>query len=145
MKRSFVVLSLLALTSCAATATLYPANDAATKMGPLQATITRTGTGSGPITVTLPDGEVLNGRYSVNVGGSMGFGSLYGSVYGANGYASGSAFSSTYMVPNSSGGAADLMGPKGTTAHCEFMNNNWSGHGNGACQLSNGATYRVQY
>jgi hypothetical protein len=75
----------------------------------------------------------------------MGFGSAYGSAYGSGGYASGSAFGSAFSIPNGSPGVADMVGPKGTTAHCEFANNNMVGHGNGICRLSTGAEYRMQY
>jgi len=40
---------------------------------------------------------------------------------------------------------AALFGPKGTTMECEFLNDNGSGHGNGACKSSKGALYRLQY
>lgn len=136
---------LLALGGCAMTAQLYPANDTAHTLGPLVANMKAYGVGSGPVSVTMPDGEVLVGRYSVNMGGSASFGSLYTSVYGSRGYASASGFGSAFSMPNSSGGMADLIGPRGTTAHCEFVNNNWGGHGNGACQLSGGQVYRMQY
>ena len=50
-----------------------------------------------------------------------------------------------YSIHPGGGGEADMMSPQGTTAHCEFENNNFTGHGHGACRLSNGAVYRMQY
>lgn len=145
MKKLIALALAIGLSGCAETAQLYPANDAAHAMGPLKADLRRTGTNSGPISITLPDGEILSGRYSVNEGGSTNFGHLYTSVYGTGGNASASSFGSSFMIPNSGEGAADLIGASGMTAHCEFVANLLSAHGNGACQLSNGATYRVQF
>jgi len=137
----------LLLTGCAVVRDpeLFPANAMAQSMGPLSAHLIGHGGGNGTISLVLPSGEVLNGRYSINVGGAVGFGSLYGSVYGRGGYATGAAQGAAFSMPNSSPGVADMIGPKGTTAHCEFMNNNLGGHGNGVCRLSNGADYRMQY
>jgi hypothetical protein len=124
---------------------LFPANDAGTKAGPLTARMVGHGGGNGTFSMTLPSGEMLVGRYSINVGGSMGFGSLYASVYGSGGSAFGSATTTSFAIPNGSPGIADVISPQGTTAHCEFMNNNMVGHGNGVCQFSTGALYRMQY
>lgn len=135
----------LMLGGCVTHPDVYPANDAARALGVLRFELTKTGTGSGPFSITMPDGEVLKGRYSVNVGGAVGFGSLYGSVYGSGGYASGSAFSTSTMFAMSNPAVGDAIGPKGTTAHCEVISNSYSGRGNGVCQISNGALYRVQF
>lgn len=140
-----LVAACLALSGCAGTAELYPANDIARGLGPLTAELTKAGMGSGPASLRLPNGEVLRGRYSVDVGGSTGFGSLYASVYGAGGYAAGSGFGSAFAIPNSNPGMADLVGTSGTTAHCEFVSSSWTGHGNGVCELSNKALYRMQF
>lgn len=91
---------------------LYPDNDAAHALGPLHMKIVGHGNLNGTATTTLPDGQVLQGRYSINAGGD---------------------------------GEADIMSPQGTTAHCEFLNNNFTGHGHGTCRLSHGALYRMQY
>lgn len=145
MKSVLVALAALGLGACAGTAELYPANDLARSAGPLKATFIQDGTGSGPITVTMPDGEILKGRYSVNVGGSTSFGSIYASAYGSGGFATGSGFSTGYSIPNGSPGSADLYGPRGSSMQCEFYNNNLSGHGNGGCRTAAGAIYRLQY
>lgn len=44
---------------------LYPANDFARTGGVLSAQFTDTGTGHGTIEMTMPDGEVQKGEYSV--------------------------------------------------------------------------------
>lgn len=93
--------------------TLYPDNDAAHARGPLQAKIVGHGNLNGTMTMPLPNGEILQGRYSISAGDGV--------------------------------GEADVMSALGTTAHCEFQNNNFNGHGHGACRLSDGAMYRMQY
>ena len=133
------------LSGCAGTVTLYPANDIAQKAGVITAEIKKYGMGSGPIKLTMPDGEILTGQYTVMVGGSTGFGSVYASVYGPEGARSGTGTSTMVNIPNSSPGVANAAGPKGTTVYCEFQNNNMAGHGYGACKISNGALYRMQY
>jgi hypothetical protein len=94
--------------------------------------------------MSLPDGQVLQGRYSISHGGGFGVGSVYASVYGPRGTASGSAVGTSTFVSGEGFGEADMMSPQGTTAHCDFLNDNFNGHGHGACRLSNGALYRMQ-
>ena len=92
---------------------MYPDNDAARTLGPLQAKLLGHGNLNGTITMNLPNGQALQGRYSISFGGGS--------------------------------GEADMMSAQGTTAHCEFLNNNLNGHGHGSCRLSDGAVYRMQY
>ncbi len=103
-RMAVVGLASAALAGCVAGGTLYPANDLARTLGVLQARITKAGMGSGPISITMPNGEVLAGRYSVNVGGSVGFGSVYSSVYGAGGSATGSGFGYSSAISTGSPG-----------------------------------------
>jgi len=136
-----VVVGMLAICSaCTITrdVQLYPDNDPARALGPLNGSIVGHGNLNGAMTLTMPNGEILNGRYSIGAGGGVGFGSLYSSVYGAT-------TSSSMSMSGSGEGMADAVGPHGTTAHCEFMNNNFNGHGHGACRISDGAIYRMQY
>ena len=141
MKRfhAVTVVTGILLASCTITRhpELFPANDTAHQLGALRATLTGHGNLNGTMSLALPDGEVLTGRYSIAAGGGAGF----GAVSGSQGFASGSAF----LISAHGDGVADMIGPKGTTAHCEFANNNFSGHGSGACRLSSGAEYRMQY
>jgi len=143
------VLSLFALCAvvagCARNASLYPANDEAASGGVLTARFHTYGTGHGEIQIPMPDGEVLKGEYSIVRGGTIGFGTIYGSVYGTGGAASYHGQSSTYVMPGGSPGMASLFGDRGTSAQCEFYNDNFSGHGNGACKISKGALYRLIY
>jgi hypothetical protein len=126
-------------------ARLYPANDLARAGGVLSAQFIDSGTGHGPIEMTMPDGEVLKGEYSVVRGAAVQFGSIFESVYGPGGIATGTGTTSNYAMPGSSTGAASAFGNKGTSMDCEFYNDNVSGHGMGACKNSRGALYRLQY
>lgn len=147
MRLRFVMVSAFAALAagCAGTVTLYPANEVAQKTGVITAEITKYGVGSGPIKLSMPDGEILTGQYTVMVGGSTAYGSVFASAYGPGGMATANGTGMTMDIPNSSNGVANAAGPKGTTAYCEFQNNNMAGHGFGACKISNGALYRMQY
>jgi hypothetical protein len=130
---------LSALTACTYTryADLYPDNDVArTLSAPLQFKIEGHGNGNGTAEMWMPDGEYLTGRYSIIAGGGVSVASAF--VDGR------SAMRYGLTMSGEGGGVADMRGPK-TTAHCEFENNNMTGHGNGVCRLSSGALYRMQY
>jgi hypothetical protein len=124
---------------------MYPDNEAAHTLGPLHARIVGHGNLNGTATMSLPDGQLLQGRYSISHGGSMGVGSVYASVYGPGGSASGSGVQTSMSFSGQGFGEADMISPQGTTAHCEFLNDNFNGHGHGACRLSDGSLYRMQY
>jgi hypothetical protein len=124
---------------------LYPDNDAAHTLGPLHARIVGHGNLNGTATMSLPDGQHLQGRYSISHGGSMSVGSVYASVYRPGGSASGSGVQTSMSFAGQGYGEADMMSPQGATAHCEFLNDNFNGHGHGACRLSDGSLYRMQY
>ena len=126
-------------------ARLYPANDLARTGGVLSAQFTDSRVGHGAIEMTMPDGEVLKGEYSVVRGGAVQFGSIFESVYGPGGVATGTSTASSYTMPGSSPGTASAFGSNGTSMSCEFYNDNVSGHGLGACKSSRGALYRLQY
>ena len=138
----FVLMGLM-LWGCAREAHLYPVNEAASATGVLTAHFNAYGTGHGEIEITMPDGELLKGEYSIVRGGTIGFGSIFGAVYGRKGTVTGT--STSYEVPGGSPGVASAFGNKGTSAQCEFYNDNFSGHGYGGCQTSTGALYRIQY
>ena len=66
-------LTALTLAGCTDTADTFPMNDAAKHLGPLRMSFARTGIGSGPVTITMADGEVLKGTYRVAFGGGDAF------------------------------------------------------------------------
>jgi hypothetical protein len=124
---------------------MYPANDIAISSGVLTARFISSGTGHGEIEIALPDGELLKGEYSLVRGGTMGFGNVYGSVYGSGSSATFNGSANSYVIPGGSPGMASAFGGHGITMQCEFYNDNFSGHGNGACKSSKNALYRLQY
>ena len=139
-----VIGTCLLVVSCTITrdVTMYPDNGAAHALGPLRAKIVGHGNLNGTATMSLPNGQFLQGRYSISHGGSMSVGSVYTSVYGS---ASGSGVQTSMSYSGQGYGEANMMSRQGTTAHCEFLNDNFNGHGHGACRLSDSSLYRMQY
>jgi hypothetical protein len=56
------LIGLLVLAGCAREADMVPLNDAANAAGIPKLDVALYGTGYGPATVTMPDGEALNGQ-----------------------------------------------------------------------------------
>jgi hypothetical protein len=134
-----IITAALALSACAITRypQLFPDNDLARTLGPpAQFKIEGHGNLNGTAEMSMPDGEYLTGRYSIMAGGGVGVASAFGGGQSATAYG--------LTMSGQGNGVADMSGPK-TTAHCEFENNNFNGHGNGVCRLSSGALYRMQY
>ncbi len=123
----------------------YPANDAASKTGTLQGHLVGHGQLHGTAEVVMPDGESLQGEYSIVAGGSVSFGNIFGTIYGRGGPLIGTGTSSGITMAGSGEGQASLFGNRGTSLQCEFLNNNMTGHGYGACQSSKGGLYRMLY
>jgi hypothetical protein len=137
---------LLALTGCVVRdASLYPTTDQGAAVGVGHGQLVGHGTGSGTINFAMPDGEALQGRYSIVAGSSVGFGSTFGTLYGPRGVASGSATTTSISMDGLGQGAADLVGNRGTVMQCEFANNNMFGHGFGACRTTKGVVWRLVY
>ena len=124
---------------------LFPTNDIANATGVLHGKFVGHGQGHGTMEVAMPDGEKLEGEYSVVLQGAVGFGNVFASVYGPGGTVSGSGMSSSMMVSGSGQGMALISGNRGTSMQCEFMNSNFTGHGYGGCKTSKGALYRMIY
>lgn len=143
-----LLLALLAgfiVTGCVRTGRLYPVNALATPGGTLHARFVGYGTGHGDVEIRMPDGELLKGKYTIARRSPVGFGSILGGVRAAGLSASGSAATTDYAIEGHGRGTASAVGDRGTTAQCEFVNDNLDGHGFGACQTSAGALYRLQY
>ena len=124
---------------------MYAVNESGTVTGALTAEFMAYGTGHGSVKITMPDGEVLKGDYSIVRGGSIGFGRIYAAAYGTAGYATANATSSSFVTERVSEGTAIAIGNKGTSIQCEFYNDNLSGHGKGACKDSHDIVYRLMY
>ncbi len=131
MLRLPIVFALLALTSCAGTATLAPLNPEAQQLGVPRLEYTKTGLGHGPVTITMPDGEVLAGEFQIAEEGA------FVSAFNSRGVTS-TAFAT-------SGGGnffASATGPK-TTLACR--GNVSFGHGGGECRTPGGAAYQIMF
>lgn len=115
---------------------LYPENREAQAIGNLTAHLE-----NGDVSLVLPDGKVLKGRFEVKAGGSF---SAFGKARGLD--RPGGAYTSAgRAILNGSPAFVDMKGTSGATAHCEVMNDDGSAHGSGACLFSSGAEYRVLY
>jgi hypothetical protein len=124
---------------------LYPTGDHIADPAVLEGLFVGHGQGRGTARIDMPDGEILQGEYSIVFGGAVGFGSIIGSVYGPDGSASISGTSANLSIQGKGEGEASLVGNRGTTMECEFLNANLTGHGFGACRSSRGAFYRLMY
>lgn len=138
---------LVALSSCVIKRPLhlYPSGNKTSDPAVLEGLFVGHGQGRGTARIDLPDGEILQGEYSIVFGGAVGFGSIIGSVYGSNGSASVSGTSANVSIEGKGQGEASLVGNRGTTMECEFLNANMTGHGFGACRSSKGNLYRLMY
>ena len=67
-KAAVAVWALIALAACSTTASTFPLNDAAQRLGPIRVEFVRSAAGRGPVTITMADGEVLRGGYRVAFG-----------------------------------------------------------------------------
>jgi hypothetical protein len=117
------------------TADVFPLNDAARKIGIPQASFVRLGTGQGPVTITMPDGEVLTGTYRVafNTESSTGIGL---------GFAGQISVASVQSVGS---GIMQFVahGPK-TALLCKGYSTP-AGHGQGQCQNLDDALWTISW
>jgi hypothetical protein len=128
--KAFVVLAVLFLASCTDTADTFPLNAAAKQLGPVKVSFVRTGVGSGPVTITMADGEMLTGRYRVAFGSAQGFAF------------SGTRSASALVITD---GPVQFVanGPK-TQMLCRG-DSSTMGHGSGQCQTYDGAVWAVSW
>jgi hypothetical protein len=131
------IVSAFLLAGCVHEGDMVPLNDAATKLGIPRAEATAYGTGGGPIIVTMPDGEVLTGRYHVIIGGSLSAG--FAAARGSRATVLVSGLSSNTALENPF--VAQASGSRGTTITCEGMAG--IGGASGQCMTGNGAAYQI--
>lgn len=138
---------LLALVDCTVIRPvhLYPTGDSGAETGVAQGQIVGHGQGHGTAELTMPDGETMQGEYSIVFGGAIGFGNILGTLYGPGGATSASAMTTSFSIAGEGQGSASLVGNRGTIMQCEFLNANMTGHGYGACRTSKGVLYRMIY
>jgi len=120
----------LLVAGCSDTADVFPLNDQARSIGHPSVSFVRTGVGREPITITMPDGEVLTGEWRVAFGGGMAMGF------------SGSHSATAVAIGD---GALQFVarGPK-TEVLCRGTSSAF-GHGNGECQTYDGAIWAISW
>jgi hypothetical protein len=139
--------ALASLTGCAGFITIereghfYPSDQIAAKTGVLTAHMVGHGELHGTVQLPMPNGELLQGEYSIVADGAVGSGLTLAS--NGRGFGIGSFGGET--MAGSGNGMMVLQGNRGTSLSCEFQNNNLTGHGYGTCQSSTGGHYRVTY
>ena len=120
------------LSACADTARVYPLDPAAMQAGTPKIEFERRGMGSGPVTVTMPNGELLHGEYQVTENAAIGIGFAGTQTATAIGYGS-----NRHVVISATGDRGTIMNCDGTA--------DIGGHGSGICQTSQGFKYRVMF
>lgn len=121
MKRIFFFAPLaFALAGCADQARIYPMDDVALRVGTPKLEFVRQGMGRGPVTITMPNGEVLRGEYQITENAAAAFGIAGGHTATAIGYGSGRHTVIT------------AVGDRGTIMNCEATTD-IAGHGSGIC------------
>jgi hypothetical protein len=112
------------------TADVFPMNAAAKQLGPVRASFVRTGTGRGPVTITMGNGEVLTGEYRVAFSSSVAM-----------------AFAGTHSASALVIGDGPVQfvatGPN-TQMLCRGSNTTM-GHGSGQCQTFEGALWAISW
>jgi hypothetical protein len=128
--RVVLTVALLAVGGCTDTADVFPMNAAAKQLGPVKVSFVRTGTGRGPVTITMADGEVLTGEYRVAFDSSVGMAF------------SGAQSASAIVIAD---GPVQFVatGPR-TQMLCRGQSTTM-GHGNGQCQIYDGAVWAVSW
>jgi hypothetical protein len=118
--------------ACADQARIYPLDDAAMRAGTPKIEFVRQGLGRGPVTVTMPDGEILRGEYQVTENAAVGFG------FSGTRSATAIAYGSGRPV------VISATGDRGTILNCEGSAD-IGGHGSGICETNRGNKYRVMF
>lgn len=133
--RAFAIWLLIPTTmlgGCTDQARVYPMDASAVAAGTPKFEFVRQGLGRGPVTVTMPDGEVLTGEYQITENAAVGFGISGGRTSTAVAYGSRRAL------------VVSATGASGLVLNCEGSAD-IGGHGSGICQTSRGARYRVMF
>jgi hypothetical protein len=116
----------LALAACSDSARVYPVDPTAMQAGTPKIQFERYGMGRGPVTVTMPDGEILHGEYQVTENAAVGIGFAGTQTETAIGYGS------NRHVVISATGDRTIMNCDGTA--------DIGGHGSGICQTGSSYT-----
>ena len=126
------------MAACTDTADIAPINEIARTTGLPRFEFVRQGIGTGPVTITMPDGEVLVGRYSVAQGGAVAMGS--GTAFSPHGPV---AYTGTSTIVNSGGNAYVIANGPRTSMTCQLEVGGI--HGGGVCRTTTGAEYQIVF
>ena len=119
--RSIWLPTVLLCAACTDHARIYPMDDAASRAGIPKIEFVRLGKSKGPVTVTMPDGEVLYGEYQVTANAAKGLGAA--------------THTAIRPIVISATGPHTILNCEGTT---DFV-----GNGSGVCTTSRGNRYGV--
>ena len=144
-KLALLMFVLLFLAACTKYARLYPVNDLAATTGVLKAKYIESGTGYGEITIVMPDGATLSGKYTTARDINLNFGNILSNVYGTEGGSFGTGTSTFFRLSDTSPGIANLYGDSGTIMQCEYFTGKRAGKGRGACKKNDGSLYRLKF
>ncbi len=128
------------LSGCARSADIMPLDDAARTIGVPKVDMELYGTGYGPVTVTMPDGEILTGHYQLAIGGTVSSGFATATGPGGSAFASGAATT----VPINNPFILQATGNRGTSISCQGSAGGL-GHGNTVCVTNRGAHYQLVF
>jgi len=116
--------------ACGGSGRTFPLDDASLAAGTPKVEFVMYGTGHGPVTVTMPNGEILKGEYQVTENAAVGFGFSGVQTATAIGYGSNRPV------------AVNAVGDRGTILTCDGALD-IGGHGSLVCQTNHGTRYRV--
>lgn len=142
----FLIVILMALASgCARNATLVNFETGEQ----LEAVFTDSNATGGEMTVTMPDGEILKGRYTgIREGENLTFSTATASAYNANSSATGGSFGQAYSTGGKGRAYGLLTSTKpGSTLVMEIVAvyNVLDGHGHGEARTNDGRHYKLQF
>jgi hypothetical protein len=132
--RMLVLLVTLSVTGCIEVGQMTPMDETAMAIGTPRFEIAVEpgvpNNAHGPVAVTMPDGEILQGEYQVGASASIGM-------------ASSGHYVATGLLVGSRHVAATATGVR-TVMNCDGVTDD-RGHGSGICQTNTGAHYRVLF
>lgn len=147
MLKKFILVSLilfaLTLSGCTVSANLFPIEGPLAQSSEavvIPCSFTYNGFGIGKVTITMPDGEVLKGKYVTrdNSAYGMNFGSMFSRNYYAQYYGNSFSFSGCQY------GSFVATGDKGTVLQGEYWVN-LTNHGSGFAKDNHGNLYKFMW
>jgi len=126
-----VFIGFLLLSGCTDSARIFPMDQASLQAGVPKFEFVRQGLGHGPVTITMPSGEILHGEYQITEDAAVGIAIAGARTATAVGYGS-----NRHTVVSANG-------PQ-TIMNCDATAD-VGGHGSGICQTDKGLKYQVMF